>query len=161
MNEMDEEELFSWPAFGARVKQAREAATLSQAELARRLSMTRSSVANIEAGRQKTTVGKAAKIAADLRCDPCWLLVGPQVAEPPVHASERIVREMRALADEKPSLRLVLAMQDGKDATKHGVLRANCTEPEALNLLALATWRLTLPHSPEAPSVASTQEGSS
>jgi transcriptional regulator with XRE-family HTH domain len=138
---------FSWSAFGARVKQAREAATFSQTELAKRLSMTRSSVANIEAGRQKPTVGKAAEIASILRCDPCWLLVGPQVAEPPLHVSERIVREMQALVDEKPSLRLVLAMQDGKDATRHGVLRANCSEPEALNLLALATWRLTLPSS--------------
>jgi transcriptional regulator with XRE-family HTH domain len=138
-------EEFSWPAFGARVKEAREAADLTQTELARRLGMTRSSVANFEAGRQKPTVEKAVEVAVALRCDPAWLLVGPRAADPPVHASERIVREMRALADEKPSLRMVLALQDGQDATKHGVLRANCSEPEALNLLALATWRLTLP----------------
>jgi transcriptional regulator with XRE-family HTH domain len=134
-------------AFGARVKHAREAAGLNQAELARRLSRTRSSVSNIEAGRQTPSAEMAAQCAQILRCDPGWLLAGEQVAPAPLHASERIVREMRALADEKPSLRLVLAMQDGKDATKHGVLKANCTEPEALNLLALATWRLTLPPS--------------
>lgn len=140
-------EAFSWTAFGVRIREAREAADLTQTELARRLGMTRSSVANFEAGRQKPTVETAISVAVALQADPAWLLVGPQAAEAPVHASERIVREMRALADEKPSLRLVLAMQDGKDATKHGVLRANCTEPEALNLLALATWRLTLPPS--------------
>lgn len=142
-----DEELFFFPAFGARVKHAREAAGLTQLELAKRLGLTRSSVANIEAGRQKPTVEKAAMAATVLRCDPGWLLAGEQEAPPPIDAAERIVREMRALADEKPSIRLVLAMQDGKDSTKHGVLRANCSEPEALNLLALATWRLTLPPS--------------
>jgi transcriptional regulator with XRE-family HTH domain len=159
MNEMSEE-LFFYPAFGERVKQAREAAGLTQLDLAKKIGLTRSSVANIEAGRQKPTVEKAAMAAIVLRCDPGWLLAGEQQAPPPLDAAERIVREMRAMADEKPSLRLVLAMQDGKDATKHAVLRANCTEPEALNLLALATWRLTLPL-PEASSAASTQEGSS
>lgn len=63
------------------------------------------------------------------------------------------------LADEKPSIRLVLAMQDGKDATKHGVLRANCSEPEALNLLALATWRLTLPSPPSSVDEGNTPDG--
>lgn len=132
-------------AFGERVKQAREAAGLTQSQLAKRLGRTRSSISNIEAGRQTPSVEMAARCARLLRCDPGWLLAGPAEAEPPVDAAERIVREMRALADDKPSLRLVLAMQDGEDATKHGVLRANCTEPQALNLLALATWRLTLP----------------
>lgn len=134
-------------AFGKRVKHAREAAGLNQAELARRLGRTRSSVANIEAGRQTPSAEMAERCAQILRCDPGWLLAGEQVAPPPLDAAGRIVREMRALADEKPSMRLVLALQDGKDATKHGVLKANCTQPEALNLLALATWRLTLPPS--------------
>jgi transcriptional regulator with XRE-family HTH domain len=145
---------FSWPSFGNRVKLARKAAELTQAQLAERLGLTRSSVANIESGRQKATVDKAAMAALALRCDPGWLLTGGQEGVPPIHASERIVQEMRALADEKPSLHMVLAMQDGDDATKHAVLRANCTEPEALNLLALATWRLTLP--PKARSEATT-----
>lgn len=136
---------FSWPSFGDRVKLARKAADMTQAQLAEHLGMTRSPVANIESGRQKATVDRAAKVALTLRCDAGWLLTGGQEGVPPVHASERIVREMRALADEKPSLRMVLALQDGVDSTKHGVLRANCSEPEALNLLALATWRLTLP----------------
>lgn len=139
------DELFFWPAFGERVAKARNAAGITQTELAKRLGLTRSSVANIEAGRQHPTVEKASMLATVLRCDPGWLLAGEQQAPPPMDAAERIVAEMRALADVKPSLRLVLAMQDGQDATKHGVLRANCTEPEALNLLALATWRLTLP----------------
>lgn len=143
----DTDDLFFSVAFGARVKEAREKAKLSQAELAKRLGLTRSSVANIEAGRQHPTVERAAMIVRVVRCDPGWLLAGPTAAEPPVDAAQRIVQEMRALADEKPSIRLALVMQDGQDVTRHDVLRANCTEPEALNLLALATWWLT--RSPE------------
>lgn len=141
----DTDDLFFSVAFGTRVKEAREKATLSQTELARRLGLTRSSVANIEAGRQHPTVGRAAMIAQVTRCDPGWLLAGTAAAEPPVDAAQRIVREMQAFADEKPSIRLALVMQDGQDVTRHDVLRANCTEPEALNLLALATWWLTRP----------------
>lgn len=139
------DDLFFSVAFGARVKEAREKATFSQTELARRLGLTRSSVANIEAGRQHPTVERAAMIAQVTRCDPGWLLAGTAAAEPPVDAAQRIVREMRALASEKPAVRLVLVMQNGQDVTRHDVLRANCSEPEALNILALATWWLTRP----------------
>lgn len=63
-------------SFGSRVKEAREAAGLTQTQLADRLGMTRSSVANIEAGRQKPAVATAARCADVLRCDPGWLLSG-------------------------------------------------------------------------------------
>ncbi len=73
----DTDNLFFSVAFGARVKEAREKAKLSQSELAKRLGLTRSSVANIEAGRQHPTVERAAMIVRVVRCDPGWLLAGP------------------------------------------------------------------------------------
>lgn len=62
--------------FGARVKEAREAAGLTQTQLANRLGRTRSSVANIEAGRQIPSVEVAARCSQALGCDPGWLLSG-------------------------------------------------------------------------------------
>ena len=49
--------------FGRRVREARELKGISQRELAERLRMTRSSVANVEAGRQRVLVHQAVQIA--------------------------------------------------------------------------------------------------
>jgi transcriptional regulator with XRE-family HTH domain len=65
--------------FGARMREARMAAEATQAELARALGLTRSSVANIEAGRQHVLAELAVSVAGLLRVDPLWLLVGTQV----------------------------------------------------------------------------------
>lgn len=49
--------------FGQRMRSAREAAGLTQQQLADRLALTRSSVANIEAGRQRALLHVAAAVA--------------------------------------------------------------------------------------------------
>lgn len=72
-----------------------------------------------------------------------------QPAEDP---ARQIVAAMRALADAKPSLRFVLATDDRDDPKKHAVLKANCTEAEAVFSLSLALTRLTNPNRPEATS---------
>lgn len=53
-------------SFGANVKRAREAKSWTQDDLAGLIGLTRSSVANIEAGRQDTPLSRAAIIAAAL-----------------------------------------------------------------------------------------------
>jgi transcriptional regulator with XRE-family HTH domain len=61
--------------FGARVKRKREALAWSQDELGDMVGLTRSSIANIEAGRQDTPLSQAAVLAAALG-EPLGALVG-------------------------------------------------------------------------------------
>jgi transcriptional regulator with XRE-family HTH domain len=62
-------------AIGRRVKEARQHAGLTQTELASRLELTRSSVANIEAGRQRVTIHWLIQIAEELDVPVTRLLV--------------------------------------------------------------------------------------
>lgn len=62
--------------YGRRVQTARVTAGLTQAELASRLDLTRSSVANVEAGRQAASAEQVIQTAEALGCDPRWLLTG-------------------------------------------------------------------------------------
>jgi transcriptional regulator with XRE-family HTH domain len=59
---------------GKRVRAARENQDLSQATLARRIGFTRSSVANLEAGRQRIALHLFVLIARALGVDPVILL---------------------------------------------------------------------------------------
>lgn len=61
---------------GARIAQARQAAELTQEELGRALDLTRSSVANIEAGRQAVLAERLVQIGELTGTDPRWLLTG-------------------------------------------------------------------------------------
>jgi transcriptional regulator with XRE-family HTH domain len=54
--------------FGRRVAKLREAAGLTQAEVAERIGMSRSSVANIEGGRQPVYLDMVPILARALRC---------------------------------------------------------------------------------------------
>ncbi len=49
---------------GSRVKAARETNRLSQSQIAERVGMNRSSIANLEAGRQDMTISRLAVVAA-------------------------------------------------------------------------------------------------
>jgi len=60
--------------FGKRVKAARRSAELTQAELAKAIGLTRTSVANIEAGRQRAFLDTVYGIADAVRCAPQELL---------------------------------------------------------------------------------------
>jgi transcriptional regulator with XRE-family HTH domain len=63
-------------AYGQRIHAARVMAGLTQLELAGRLGLTRSSIANIEAGRQRVMAAQVPPAAEALGCDPRWLLTG-------------------------------------------------------------------------------------
>jgi transcriptional regulator with XRE-family HTH domain len=138
-----------WLDLGERLKAARNAAEITQPQLAERLALTRSSIANAEAGRQRLDAEALASAAAACRCDLTWLITGEQPTEQqPPHLAHRIVAAMKELADAKPTLRFVLAMDDSQNPGKHAVLKANCSEPEAVHTLALALARMTFPPSP-------------
>ncbi|WP_027947200.1 helix-turn-helix domain-containing protein [Amycolatopsis taiwanensis] len=62
--------------YGERVRDARERARLTQIQLGNRLSLTRSSIVNIEAGRQAATAEQVIGTAQALDVDPAWLLLG-------------------------------------------------------------------------------------
>lgn len=92
-----------WSSIGARLKEAREASGLTQTQLADRLGMTRSSVANFEAGRQHSDAYVLALCADLLMCDPGWLLTGRTIAPYPIRAVVRPV-ELLQVADELEQL---------------------------------------------------------
>lgn len=66
-----------YEAVGVRIRDARQRAKLTQTELAQRLDMTRSSVANFEAGRQRVTLHTLLQIAEELRTPAADLLAEP------------------------------------------------------------------------------------
>ena len=61
---------------GAKVAQLREALGWTQADLAKRIALTRTSVANIEAGRQRVLLHDVEKISAAFQTTPKALLRG-------------------------------------------------------------------------------------
>lgn len=68
---------------GARIADARNAAGLTQTQLGTRMSLTRSSIANIEAGRQRILANAVIRFGETLGIDPRWLLTGDAYAPPP------------------------------------------------------------------------------
>lgn len=66
---------------GARIKTHREWAGLTQEQLAKATGLTRSSIANIEAGRQRCDIHVLVQIADRLHADPRGLLptAGPRL----------------------------------------------------------------------------------
>lgn len=68
-------------AVGKQVRAARENQDLSQATLARRIGFTRSSVANLEAGRQRIALHLFVLIAKALCVDPATLLPNTSMLE--------------------------------------------------------------------------------
>lgn len=67
---------------GARVRSSREALGISQAELARRVNMTRSGICRIERGNNTTPISKLKIIASALDVDPMYLLLGASSEDP-------------------------------------------------------------------------------
>ncbi|MEU6641254.1 hypothetical protein ABZ863_01750 [Saccharomonospora sp. NPDC046836] len=67
-------------------------------------------------------------------------------ATPQPDPTSELVRAMRAITGQRPGMRFVLAMDDRDNAERHGILTANCTEPEAVHVLSLALARLTNPN---------------
>jgi transcriptional regulator with XRE-family HTH domain len=76
----DAESLYFYTLVGAKVRSARIAAGLTQALLADRVGLTRSSVANLEAARQRTSLYHFVLISRALKTEVCELL--PDEQEP-------------------------------------------------------------------------------
>ncbi len=66
-----------YEALGRLVRSHRERAQLTQDELARRVGMTRTSITNIESGRQKVQIHTLYQIARSLEVSPNALLPSP------------------------------------------------------------------------------------
>lgn len=99
-------------AYGERVNIARRTAELTQTQLGKLLGLTRSSVANIEAGRQASSAEQAVKIANALGVGVQWLLTGDTKIAPV--ADQTITKAwLRTVA---ASVREVLGDIDGQIA---------------------------------------------
>jgi len=115
---------------GARVREARKTAGLTQQQLADRIGMARASVSNLEAGRQDMTLSRLAGVAAVLRLDLDALLAPGEMPAPPHEVTIRPVLEVscttcgglvldvthsRALAQESKAVHIT-AMREAADA---------------------------------------------
>jgi transcriptional regulator with XRE-family HTH domain len=100
---------------GERICKARDASSLSTAQLARRLGIKTSTLQSWESDRSEPRSNKLVLLAGILNVSPTWLLVGrgtPPFAETPVTsdldsmrvALDRVQRQAQALADEIASL---------------------------------------------------------
>lgn len=76
---MDERSLYKW--LGSRIRALRQDRGLTQTDLADAVGITRASLANIEAGRQRSLVHTMVGLAKALECDVCDLL--PETARAP------------------------------------------------------------------------------
>lgn len=68
-------------SFGARLKACRRAVGLTQTEFGEKVGLTRSSIANVEAGRQGTLLHDVERFAGALDVDPAWLAFGRVTVE--------------------------------------------------------------------------------
>jgi transcriptional regulator with XRE-family HTH domain len=89
--------------YGSRLRHCRNAAGLTQTQLAAKLGLTRSSIANIEADRQRPLVEDASRTAELLGVDPAWLAFGritlgqPPPPQPKPHDQTELARCIRDL----------------------------------------------------------------
>lgn len=86
--------------FGSRLRELREQKSVTQEELARRVDLSRTSITNIEKGRQRVMLHQMVELAEALDADPLSLLpVGEALHEPPVR--EDVARVVEALRKER------------------------------------------------------------
>jgi transcriptional regulator with XRE-family HTH domain len=86
-----------YKAFGAQVRERREALGMTQLQLSASIGLTRGSVANIEAGRQSVLLHQFLVIAAALQMTPVELLPAKTEAPPTREASEMPESVLNAL----------------------------------------------------------------
>lgn len=91
---------------GQRVRDARDAARLTQGELGERIGLTRASVTNIETARQNVQLHTLYAIAHALEVPVAALL--PSLETAPRAASPRVQHAIKNLKDLKPSERQIL-----------------------------------------------------
>lgn len=78
--------------FGARVRELREEKSVTQEELARRVELSRTSITNIEQGRQRVMLHQAVEIARALDQDPVELMRAAEAVATPEPLRDDVAR---------------------------------------------------------------------
>jgi transcriptional regulator with XRE-family HTH domain len=90
------------PLVGRRLRELREEAAISQAELARRVKTSPSHLNGIEAGRRSMTLASLEGYAQALNVDPAELLIKASTAKPASRSERAIVRLVELLREKDP-----------------------------------------------------------
>lgn len=96
---------------GERIRDARNRARLSQAKLAEKLQMSRTSVVNIEAGRQRLPLHVLWQVAKELETEAALLLPRQsdyQEQTQPISLSEDMIEKIEEAANGDPATRINL-----------------------------------------------------
>lgn len=103
-----------YQVIGGKIRDARSKRSLSQAAIADRLSLSRSSVTHIENGYQKISLGDLYKVAEALAVDIGELLPSRlELAQPPKPPIEKIENDSRFSVSEKKELKKVVNSLQG------------------------------------------------
>lgn len=86
--------------FGSRVRALREERKVTQDELARRVDLSRTSITNIERGRQRVLLHQMMEIATALDASPGDLVPTPASLEPEAPLRDDVARVVEQLRDE-------------------------------------------------------------
>jgi len=86
--------------FGSRLRDLREEKKVTQEELARRVDLSRTSITNIEKGRQRVMLHQMMDLAEALDASPDDLIGGERVRADPLRAD--VARVVEALKRERP-----------------------------------------------------------
>ena len=70
--------------FGSRLRELREKASVTQEELAKRVDLSRTSITNIEKGRQRVLLHQFVDLAEALNVEPTALMPEASEVEPPL-----------------------------------------------------------------------------
>jgi transcriptional regulator with XRE-family HTH domain len=83
--------------FGARLRELREEKSVTQEELARRVDLSRTSITNIEKGRQRVMLHQMVDLARALEAEPQTLLpASDSLTSPPLRPDvEKVVEALR------------------------------------------------------------------
>ena len=90
--------------FGSRVRALREGKNVTQEELAKRVDLSRTSITNIEKGRQRVLLHQMVEIAQALDAEPAALMPPPETAaaSPPMRKDvAKVIKALRAESTEQ------------------------------------------------------------
>ena len=89
--------------FGSRLRELREKASVTQEELARRVDFSRTSITNIEKGRQRVLFHQFVNMADALNVEPTALMPAPGDAEAPLRSDvAKVIDLLKSEAADQP-----------------------------------------------------------
>ena len=86
--------------FGSRVRALREEKNVTQEELGKRVDLSRTSITNIEKGRQRVLLHQMVEIAQALDAEPVSLIPTPEPAVPPAPMRRDVAKVLKVLRAE-------------------------------------------------------------